>query len=141
MTKDVLLSVKGLQFDAYEENSAIESVTFAEYYERNDSHYVLYEEVEEGFKEPVRNIMKFREKALELTKKGLINVHMIFEEGKKSMANYVTPFGDILLGLDTKKVSIKETEATIVVSVDYALELNYEHQADCSIQVTLKARE
>lgn len=140
MTKDVLVSIKGLQFDTFQEDMEIETVTMAEYYQRNGSHYVLYEEAGEGFEESTRNMMKFKANKVELTKKGLINVQMIFEVGKKNMSNYATPFGDILVGIDTDKITIDETDDEIRMRVEYALELNYEHQADCRIDVKIKAK-
>lgn len=49
MTKDVLVAIKGLQFDPEDEDRDLETVNSAEYYKRGNSHYVLYEEVMEGF--------------------------------------------------------------------------------------------
>lgn len=48
MTKDVLVAIKGLQFDPEDEDRDLETVNSAEYYKRGNSHYVLYEEVMEG---------------------------------------------------------------------------------------------
>lgn len=141
MTKDVLLAIKGLQFDANAEESNVQTITAAEYYKRNNSHYVVYEEATEGAEESTKNIIKFRDKALELTKKGLINVHMLFEENKKSLTNYSTPFGDILIGIDAKKITMSDEEGMIRVNVDYALEVNYEFLADCRISMEISERE
>ena len=141
MTKDVLLAIKGLQFGEADEEANIQTITAAEYYKRNNSHYVIYEEVEEGMEQSTKNIIKFGENTLELTKKGLVNVHMIFEENKKSLTNYATPFGDILVGIDAKKVTMKDEEDRIHVNVDYALEVNYEFLADCKISMEISNRE
>lgn len=141
MTKDVLVAIKGLQFDAAEDETNIETVSVAEYYEKNSSHYVIYNEVTEGSDETTKNVIKFKDNVLELTKKGFVNVHMVFEENKKNMTNYATPFGDILIGIDAKKVSMAEEDSHIRVNVDYALEVNYEHLADCKITMDIKPKE
>ncbi len=142
MTKEVLLSLRGLQFDAVSmDGDKIETILPAEYYKRNDSHYVIYDEAVEGFGEGTKNILKFKNHSLDLTKKGLVNVHMIFEENKKNMTNYSTPYGDILIGIDAKSVNYQEEENRIVVDVDYALEVNYEHFADCSIKVDIRSKD
>lgn len=140
MTKEVLLAIKGLQFDGSEEDTEIETVTSAEYYKKNDSHYVIYEEASEGFEETTRSMIRFREHSLDLMKKGLVNVHMVFEENKKNMTNYSTPFGDILIGIDARKVQLKEEDELIHVDVEYALEINYEHLADCKITMNIQAK-
>lgn len=140
MTKDVLLAIKGLQFDASAEESNVQTITVAEYYEKNNSHYVIYDEATEGTEQSTKNIIKFKDKSLELTKKGFVNVHMLFEENKKSLTNYATPFGDILIGIDAKKITKTIENDTIRVNVDYALEVNYEFLADCKITMEISER-
>ena len=78
MTKDVLLFIKGLQFESEDETNDLETVTAAEYYKKNNNHYVIYEEAMEGFRDTTKNIIKWNGQILDLTKKGLVNVHMIF---------------------------------------------------------------
>ncbi len=142
MTKEVLLTLQGLQFDQREEDAdKIEMVTVGDYFKKNDRHYVVYEEITEGFEQPTKNRLKFSDHMVELTRNGLVNVHMIFQENKKNMSNYNTPFGQILVGIDTKRVSIEEKEDNIVVDVDYALDINYEFLSDCHIKIDIRSKE
>lgn len=141
MEKEVLLALKGLQFAMDEEGAqALETITPAEYYKRNDSHYVVYDEITEGFTDTTKSIIKFRGSQVEVTKKGLVNVHMVFEEKKKNMTSYSTPFGSILIGIDTDEIKIKEEDDKIYVNVVYSLEANYEHMADCKIEMSIRSR-
>ena len=55
MVKDVLLSVQGLQMSPEDGSDTVELITSGEYYYRNDKHYLLYEEVTEGFAKPTKN--------------------------------------------------------------------------------------
>lgn len=141
MTKDVLISVKGLQFGEGEQEDELESITSGTYYLKNGNHYVLYEEASEGFEETSKNMLKFKPHELTLTKKGLVNVQMVFEENRKNMSNYNTPYGDIMIGIDTRSVMVEEKEEDIHVQVDYALEVNYEHFADCKIDIHIRAKQ
>lgn len=142
MKKEVLLALKGLQFAATEEDArALETITPAEYYKRNDSHYIIYDEVMEDFSETVKNTIKIKGSQVEVTKKGFINVHMIFEQNKRNMTRYGTPYGDILIGIDTGDIRIIEDEDSIHVDVDYSLEANYEHMADCKLEMNISPRE
>lgn len=142
MEREVLLALKGLQFAVDEEGAqALETITPAEYYKKNDSHYVVYDEVTEGFQDTTKNIIKFRGSHMELTKRGLVNVHMVFEEKKKNMTSYATPFGNILIGIDTDEVVVREDRDQIKVNVAYTLEANYEHMADCKIEMNIRPRE
>ncbi len=136
MEKEILFSLKGLQM-SQEDQEELETIMAAEYYLRNDHHYIVYDEVMEGFEEVTRNIFKFDGSCLEVTKRGAVNVHMLFEEQKKNMTTYHTPFGDILIGIDTEKIEVSEEENKIHVHVDYSLEANYQHLANCKIDMKI----
>lgn len=141
MTKDVLISVKGLQMIGDEDQpEPIEVVTVGEYFFRNGHHYVKYDEVTEGFEESTVNYIKAGDKSMEVRKKGLTNVHMVFEEQKKNVTYYQTPFGCIQMGISGARVNCRETENLIDIHVDYALEMNEEHVADCFIEVNIRPR-
>ena len=143
MTKDVLLSISGLQFAAQDEEDVepVEVITAGDYYKKNGKHYILYDEVMEGFDGNTRNIIKLTEDSLDITKKGVSNVHMVFEKNKKNVSYYNTPFGSLLIGIDAKSVDIAETEDNIDVRVKYNLEVNYEHLADCKLSMDVWAKE
>ena len=142
MTREVLLTMKGLQFDQRGEDSdLIETVVVGDDYKKNDRHYVLYEEMLEGFNQPTKNRLKFSEHMLEISRSGLVNVHMVFQENKKNLTNYNTPFGQILIGIDTKKIQIEEEQENIVVDVEYALDVNYEFLSDCHIKINIASKQ
>lgn len=143
MTKDVLLTISGLQLAAQEDGAGepIEVITPGDYYKKNEKHYVLYDEVMEGFEGTTQNVIKIAPDSLDITKKGLANVHMIFEKNKKNITYYYTPFGSILIGIDAKRVQVAETEENIDVTVNYDLEVNYEFLANCNITVNIKSKE
>lgn len=144
MTKEVLITIQGLQMDAEaqndEEMDKIESIYPGEYYFRNGSHYILYDELMEGETTPIKNVIKLREKEFTLTKKGIINTQMVFTEGRKNMTSYETPFGNIMIALDTEKIEAKETDNELEIHIDYGLEANYQYIADCNITVIVTSR-
>ena len=142
MTKEVLISISGLQVSPESETDTVEMIAPGEYYFRNNKHYLVYNEVEEGQTEPsTKNVIKFSNDYMEVIKKGPMSVHMVFEKDKKNISYYNTPFGSLLIGIDAKKVEVEESENEINVKVDYKLEMNYEHLADCNITMNIKSKE
>jgi len=146
MTKDILLKIKGLQFL---ENStetdesaaeAIEIITAARYFEKNGNHYIKYDEVLEGFDGTIKNLIKIGDDHLEVSKRGLTNINMIFEKNKKNMTYYDTPMGNLLVGISTTAINVNTEPNIIDIKVDYALEINYEHLADCSISMNIQSK-
>lgn len=142
MTKDILLSISGLQFGPDDDNTdSVEVITPGEYYYKNGKHYIIYEELQEGFSQVTKNLIKLEPHSMNITKKGLTNVNMVFEKNKKNVTYYETPFGNILVGISAKNIDLKETKDNIDVVIDYALEMNYEHLANCSIIMNIKSKE
>lgn len=139
-----MLCIQGLQFEAEaqtdEELDKIETICTGEYYDRNGARYILYEEAAEGLEEPLKNMIKLKGGEFTLTKKGAVNVQMVFTEGKKTITEYATPFGSILIGLDTSRVELlEENEDRFLIQIDYALEANYQFIADCHIRITVSS--
>lgn len=139
MTKDVLVAIRGMQFDAGQDGEKIESIQRGEYYLKNDTHYILYEEIIEGLDSPVKNMIKFMPGEMHLTKKGAINVNMDFVEQQKNLTDYRTPFGNIVIGLEASRVNLHEEEKRMVLQVDYTLDVNYEYLADCKIHIDIRS--
>lgn len=139
MTKDVMISIRGLQFAEDDSDDEIETLQRGQYYEKNGSRFLIFDEYMEDFTEPARNVMRFKEKEVTLTKKGLINVQMDFEEGKKNLTSYRTPYGVMMLGMDTHKIELEEKEDELLLKIDYVLEANYQFVADCQISVCARS--
>jgi uncharacterized beta-barrel protein YwiB (DUF1934 family) len=152
VTKDVLISIRGLQLAGSEvenvsndeELDKIETICTGEYYCRNDAHFILYDEIVGDTaagtaSETVKNVLKLRGKEFTLTKKGIMNVQMVFSQGEKTMTEYRTPYGGILIGLDTKSVEYKEEADSFHIHINYGLEANYQFVADCNIKIDVKS--
>ena len=58
---------------------------------------------------------------VEIIKRGVNNVHMDFRPGKKHLASYQTPYGPLLLGMQTHAVQIDEREDRLDVRLEYDL--------------------
>ena len=142
MDKNVLIHVRGLQLmDPESGEEPLEIVVPGEYYFRNGSHYLRYEEVMEDFSEPMINYIKMAPRGMEVRKKGLVNVHMVFEQGKKNMTYYTTPFGTIQMGIAATNLALDESEDSLNMKVDYALDMNEEHIADCYLMIQVQPRD
>lgn len=139
MTKEVIVSISGIQFEL-EDNDAIELITIGDYYNRNGKHYILYDECIEGDATTTKNTLKLGKNTLEMTKKGSSNVHMVFEEGKTNMTYYDTPLGSLFIGIHTESITRKESDDKLEITVKYSLEVNYTHVSDCEIKMVIKSK-
>ncbi len=140
MTKDVIIRICGLQAGPETDGEPIEMIVTGEYFYKNNKHYILYEEVTEGESQITKNRIKISDGKMELIKNGVVNVHMVFEENVKNITHYYTPYGSLTMGIDGKKVEIKESEEEIDIAVEYGLEMNQEFVADCNITINIKSK-
>ena len=141
MKKDVLITISGIQTGEDNGSDKIEIVTGGSYYKKNNKHYLLYDEIVEGQDEVTKNIARFDEDMFHITMTGFTNVDMSFEENKRNITNYITPFGSLLVGVDASKVSVVENEENIQVDIAYSLDVNYEVFADCTLHMDIKSRD
>ena len=149
MTKDVLVSISGKHIDIMDDpargyevgEDGIEVVTPANYYCRNGKHYILYDEVLEGMAGTIKNKIKITgTDCLEIMKSGVTSSHMVFEKNKKNLTYYKTPYGQMLVGVNTKNMEISVDEDQIGVKVAYELDVNHEPMADCRINMSIVPR-
>ncbi len=140
MTNQVLLTIGGLQFMDGEE-SPVEIVTTGDYYYRNGKHYILYDEPVEGYSGHIHNTIKIGPNKLEVLKKGLSRVHMVFEKDKKNLSSYTTLFGDLTVGILTHQIRIEESETDIDVKISYSLDINEKYLAACSLRLNVKSKD
>lgn len=142
MTEQVLVSIKGLQFIDTDENAEpIELITIGNYYHRNGHTFIRFEESFEGVEGSAQNMIKITPNVLEVWKKGVVDVHMVFEKEKKNISYYTTPFGTMQMGIAATSLEVQEDPDHINVLVDYALEINEEYMADCTLIVNIKSKE
>ena len=141
MTEDVLIGIRGLHTAGDGSDDDIEVIFPGVCKMLGDTWYVHYSEPVEGMEGSVNNLIKLRQHHLEVTKKGLTNTHMVFEEGKKTLTWYETPIGKVWLGIAATSVEVKENGDSIDASAVYALDVNEEHMADCTLSISIAARE
>ena len=139
MNKEVIINISGLQLDAGTEEP-IELMTTGDYYLKNGKHYVIYDELTDD-SQVVKNRLKISPKVVEVTKKGASSSHMVFEWGKENLTYYDTPFGSLLLGINTSKIDLEEKEDSMALHIDYGLSINSDHVSDCSIDVSIASKQ
>lgn len=135
MKKEVLVSISGLQYEI-DKDEAVEVISPGQYYYRDGKHYITYDEILEDMEGVSNCILKISEKQIDIIKKGVNNVHMIFEVNAKNTTLYETPYGDLQIGIYTTLIDIKEEEDKIIIEINYSLDINYSKVSDC--QITLK---
>ncbi len=155
MTKEVLIKISGLHMESvpeeadieentvgdtfsedsdFEEEGAIEVLVPGNYYFKNGKHYLLFEEIIEGISDVIKSQIKWKDDlCLEVCKKGVASMNMVYEKNKKTQCFYSTPYGRLELGIFTSDIIVKETEEEIDICVEYSMEVNHQFMAESKI--------
>ncbi len=140
MEKDVLISINGTQYGSGTEPEPIEVITPGQYYYKNGSHYLMFDDVGDDLNEATSNIMKFRPAYLEVEKNGFADAKLMFEENKKTMSIYKTPFGTMEISVSATSIRLKQERESIELTVDYSIDINHSYMADCCLLLKATSR-
>lgn len=139
MTKDVLITVSGVQQDVNGAGDPIELMVPGTYHFRNNKHYLLYDEYDEDG-EVTKNTVKISGDQVDVIRKGPGSSHMVFEKNKENLTFYNTPFGTMLMGITTTKIDFVETKTKMELGVDYSLAVDGRFVSDCNISIMVQAK-
>ena len=138
MTKDIRITVKGVQQDDAGETDSTEITVSGEYYFRNGSHYIFYEETEEELGELVKNSLKLKGNLLVLNRKGAVNSRMVFETGKRHVLDHATPFGLLRMETVTSRILCTEKEDHLRIRAEYELWADGMKVSSCRLTVKVE---
>jgi uncharacterized beta-barrel protein YwiB (DUF1934 family) len=124
MTKEVLVTIEGLQLK--DEESKISSTASGIYHFRNGKHYIQYDEITMDEESITQNVIKITPDQLEIIRKGTNTSHMIFNLTQSTESFYQTPYGNLLLQIQTSELIMEEKAEEIRVKLQYTLSVNEE---------------
>lgn len=139
MKKEVLVTIVGLH-DSETDNDRVDTVCEGTYGKIGETHVITYEESdEEGML--YTTTMRLRDDYLEVTKKGTITSKLVYELGKETVTEYVTPYGALSLEFNTKLIEIMDEDEKICAHVEYAMGICGAHHADCRIDIKIENKQ
>ena len=125
MTENVIISIKGKQLYAESSPDEIELVTAGTL--KRDSRggfTVSYQESVLTGLEGTTTKLHIGGGRVTLLREGSINSQMVFEEGRRHLSMYETPYGALSIGVNTKRMRSTLGEAGGDLEIDYAIEID-----------------
>ncbi len=133
---DAIIRICGLQV-IEDTGESIETMARGKHYIKNEKHYVLYDEINDDDKTKIKNTIKFNEEHVEVTRKGSMNGKLIFSKGENNQSLYSTPFGDLLIEINTKDIELTSDDASTNLKIDYELYVNNDKVSDSKIELNV----
>ena len=125
MTDNVIISIKGKQLYAEGSPEEMELVTAGTLKRDGAGGYtVSYQETELTGLEGTTTRLYIRDGQVTLLREGSINSQMVFEEGRRHLSMYETPYGALSIGVNTRRMRSTLGEAGGDLEIDYANEID-----------------
>ena len=128
MKKDVTINIRGIYNAADEDESdVIELFTTGEFYRKNGSYYISYEESEATGFEGARTTLKVENQScvtLSRDGKDCELTQLIVQNGVRHQCHYDMGFGDLMIGVSGKSIRSTLDENGGQLEFKYSLDIN-----------------
>lgn len=124
MNDNVIISIKGTQ-EGENGPDELELVTAGQLVrDERGGFTVSYQETELTGLEGTTTVVRIDGPRVTLLREGTVNSQMVFEEGRKHLSMYETPYGSLSIGVDTHRVKSTVGEGGGDLEIDYAIEID-----------------
>lgn len=123
MHDNVIISIKGKQVN---ENGPdeMELVTEGRMICNDNGVLVSYQETELTGLQGTTTMLRINGPVVTLLREGTVNSQMVFEEGRRHLSMYETPYGSMSVGINTRRVKNTIGETGGDLEIDYAIEID-----------------
>lgn len=138
MTKDVMISIRGLQEYDQQDSDHIELVTAGTLTTTKDGYHLTYEESAlTGMEGTVTNF-EISPRQVILTRTGAICSEMVFELGRRHLSLYTTPYGTLEVGVAAHSVHSTIGETGGELEINYAIDIDHALAGENTFHIQVK---
>ena len=125
MEKDVVISIKGMQKYEDAEPDTIELVTEGRLTRDGSGYTLTYQESELTGLEGTLTTIQVDGEQVTLMRVGEFTSQMVFQEGRRHLSMYNTPYGAMAIGVNTRHLLADLTDQGGDIEIDYAIEIDH----------------
>lgn len=137
-TKDVIISIEGFQTYEDTDNDDIRLVTEGKLTQQEDALDLSYEESALTGMEGTTTTFQIRGPRVTLLRTGTVCSQMVFEEGRRHLSLYSTPYGNLEVGVSTSKLRSTLSSAGGRLEIDYSIEIDHALAGRNTFRVSVK---
>lgn len=136
MNKKAIIAVDSAVLN--EEEDLISVVTPGDFYEIEDGFKAEYDETKLSGMEGTRTTIIIRKNSFDLIREGTTETKMEFENNKRTVSLYKTPFGVMDVNINTKKLNIDINEDGGTINTMYILEIGGQPALKTNLTIDIK---
>ena len=124
MEKDVVISIKGMQKYEGNDPDTVELVTAGRLMKDKAGYTLSYQESEITGLEGTLTTIQVEGEQVTLMRMGEFNSQMVFQEGRRHLSMYNTPYGAMSVGVNTRHLLADLSDKGGDIEIDYAIEID-----------------
>ena len=124
MKKAVLLTIRGQQTYAEQEPEVIELVTEGKLTHEGDVYIISYQETEMTGMDGALTTIQVEREQVTMMRMGEFNTQMVFQEGRRHLSMYNTPYGTMTVGVNTHHLLVELDDKGGDLEIDYTVEVD-----------------
>ena len=141
MEKEVIISIKGMQKYENAEPDTIELVTGGRLERDGESFTLSYQESAVTGMDGTLTTFQIEPERVTLLRVGEYTSQMVFQEGRRHMSMYNTPYGAMTIGVNTRHLLSELTDRGGEIEIDYAIEIDHSVAGRNTFQINVKEAE
>ena len=136
---NVIISIKGKQSYEDAEDETIELVTEGRLEEDGSDGFTLsYQESELTGLEGTLTTFQIEKDRITLMRVGEVNSQMVFEEGRRHLSMYNTPYGALSVGVSTRRMRSDLRRDGGSIEIHYAIEIDHAVAGQNLFQISVR---
>ncbi len=136
MKEKVVINIADSHSDAHDSySSELDVLGTLEYVD--GGYELVYEETGEGLQGCVTTLRYEGDGVVTMTRAGEYTTQMIFEREKRHSCHYMTPMGEIVMGVFARKVESDIKENTGSLLLNYTIDINADFAAINELKITV----
>lgn len=125
MEKDVVISIKGMQNYEGADPDTIELVTEGRLSRDEGGYTLTYQESELTGLDGTLTTIQVEGEQVTLMRVGEFNAQMVFQQGRRHLSMYNTPYGAMAIGVNTRRLLADLNDQGGDIEIDYAIEVDH----------------
>ena len=125
MEKEVIISIKGMQKYEGNDPDTVELVTARRLMKDKAGYTLSYQESEITGLEGTLTTIQVEGEQVTLMRMGEFNSQMVFQEGRRHLSMYNTPYGAMSVGVNTRHLLADLSDKGGDIEIDYAIEIDH----------------
>lgn len=125
MEKDVIISIRGTQDYSGTDPDTMELVTEGKLAVQDGALCLSYEESELTGMEGTTTVFQVEPEKVTLLRLGSVQSEMVFEEDRRHMSLYSTPYGNMEIGVRARRLNSTLELTGGRLEIDYDIEINH----------------